>query len=335
MSKVIEGMDPVTLATLDSMSYDDKTRAMIDTIRNYMPFFDRAVFAQASDGTRDVGKIVTGYPKGQARGYNEGWKTEYATGKKAIYETSMYRTRSVVDLAKYKKMGKKAAAWRMAQDQATEKGMAREMVKRCFYGDNSDGREMLGLRNIVKWDDTWHEQIISAGGTTDGKQSEIWVVSWDQNDTHLTVPVGTDIPGFFVDVSNTPEYVLDENNKPFRALITEYGWDLGISCFNPRKIVRVANIDTTKLSENVKTSANLIKLLTMALNRIDLEDGRTSIYMNENLLGWLQLQIQEKTNVMYNQKTIGDRLVDVWGTTPIYKLGNDVLSNDNDVLVMG
>lgn len=329
---VIAGMEPVTLAQFESLTTDGATKVMINTIRKYMPFFDRAVFATASDGTRDVGRVITSYPKGQARAYNEGWGTEYATGKQVAYETSMYRTRSVIDWDQYRHKGKKAAAWRLSQDQAMEMGMAREMVRRCFYGDNSDGRSMQGIANIVVPGETWKDQIISAGGTTDNKQGEIYIISWDQTDTHLTVPQNVSAPGLFIDVSNKPELVMDKNGKEFRGLVTEAGWDLGISLFNPRKVVRITNIDTTKLSANTKTGPNLISLLTKGMNRLDKMEGATSIYMNENMLSWLQLQIQEKSNVMYNQRNIGDRLVDVWGTTPIYMLGNDVLSDENKVL---
>lgn len=334
-SDVIAGMQPVTLATLQSTMKKPEERLMVQTIRDYMPFFDRAVFSTASDGTRDVAKIITKYPEGQARGYNEGWDSEAAYGKQVAYETSMYRTRSPVDYDMYIHKGAKAAAWRAQEDKRFQLGMARAMVRRCFYGNrNENGRDMLGLRNIVVPDEVWNDRIINAGGTTADKQAEFWVINWREGDIHLTVPEGKEAPGLFMDVGNTPVYVPDKNGKEYRALVSEMGWDLGISVFNPLNIVRVTNIDTAKLSEKISSTGvpNLIKLLTMALNRIHLDEGRACIYMNENLLGWLQLQIQEKTNVQFTQKTIGDRLVDVWGTTPIYKLGNDVLSNTNPVL---
>lgn len=334
-SDVIAGMQPVTLATLQSTMKKPEERLMVQTIRDYMPFFDRAVFSTASDGTRDVAKIITNYPEGQARGYNEGWDSEAAYGKQVAYETSMYRTRSPVDYDMYIHKGAKAAAWRAQEDERFQLGMARAMVRRCFYGNrNENGRDMLGLRNIVVPDEVWKDRIINAGGTTADKQAEFWVINWREGNIHLTVPEGKEAPGLFMDVGNTPVYVPDKNGKEYRALVSEMGWDLGISVFNPLNIVRVTNIDTAKLSEKISSTGvpNLIKLLTMALNRIQLDEGRACIYMNENLLGWLQLQIQEKTNVQFTQKTIGDRLVDVWGTTPIYKLGNDVLSNTNPVL---
>ena len=332
---VLAGMQPVTLATLQSTLQKPEERLMVQTIRDYMPFFDRAVFSKASDGTRDVAKIITKYPEGQARGYNEGWDSEAAYGKQVAYETSMYRTRSPVDYDRYIHLGSKGPKWRAQEDKRFQLGMARAMVRRCFYGiRNEDGREMLGLRNIVVPGEIWGDRIINAGGTTANKQAEFWVINWREGDIHLTVPEGKEVPGLFMDVGNTPVYVPDQNGKSYRALVSEMGWDLGISVFNPLNIVRVTNIDTAKLSEKIGTSGvpNLIKLLTQALNRIHLDEGRACIYMNENLLGWLQLQIQEKANVQFTQKTIGDRLVDVWGTTPIYKLGNDVLANTNPVL---
>lgn len=335
---IVANFKPSTLAEFESLVPESNAgkKVLIHTIRDYMPFFDQAVITSASDGTRDVGQIITEYPEGELRAYNEGWGSSQVMGRPVAYETAMIRTRNEIDIEVLKKKGADADTYRLRRDQAFMRGLARQAVRKVFYGDRtSDGRDVLGLQNIVKYGTEFESRIIDAGGSTANAQSEIWLIDWDEEAMHLTIPQGSEAPGVFMDPIEGEQYAFDKNGKRFRAKITEFGWDLGVSVFDPLKIVRVVNVDTTKLSKSHTTagSADLVDLLTQAVNLLpNGASGKCAFYMNETLTGILTRQMQNRPNNQLGWDTIAGRKVIAWGDIPVHKLGSDVLFNKNAVV---
>ena len=96
MSGLIADGQALTLADYESMVTDKDVsrKVLIHTIRDYMPFFDQGVILPANNGDTDKGQIITKYPEGQLRAYNEGWVAEEVLGAAARYTASMVRTRS-------------------------------------------------------------------------------------------------------------------------------------------------------------------------------------------------------------------------------------------------
>lgn len=333
--------NPVTLAEFESLLDDSKegnrTRALVHTIRDYMPFFDQGIVVPANDGTTDKGKIITGYPEGQLRGYNEGWKAEVATGIDVRFESSMVRTRSVVDIDLYNQQpAADQAAWRLRKDQAFMRGLAKSAVKRVFFGDKGENaRDMDGLYNIVNPNnEIFADRIINAKGATANKQASIWIVNWDQEGAFMFHPQNGSSKGLrFKDKGE--QYVKDKNGDDYLALVTEFAWDLGLAVYNPENVVRIANIDTAKLSKSHTTSgtADLVDLLTQALEMLpDAQSGRTAIYMNDTLRSVLRRQMMNRDNLMLNWSEIAGRKVMAYGEIPIHKLGSDILTNEEAVL---
>lgn len=339
MSGLIADGQALTLADYESMVSDKDVsrKVLIHTIRDYMPFFDQGVILPANNGDSDKGQIVTKYPEGQLRGYNESWDAEEALGASARYTSSMVRTRSVVDLALYntRKPGEREA-WRLRKDQAFMRGLARRTVRRVFYGDpKTDPRDCMGLANIVvPTSEAFGGRCINAGGTTSGKQTDIWLVNWDPANIYMFYPQGGEGPGLSVDDMGE-QYVQDKNGKSYRALVTEFGWDLGVAAYDPESVVRICNVDTSKLSKKNTTSGapDLIDLMTQALEMLpDDASGRIAFYMNDTIRSVLRRQMQNKDNAFLTWAEIAGRKVLSYGDTPIHKLGSDVIGNTGNAL---
>ena len=249
MSGLIADGQALTLADYESMVTDKDVarKVLIHTIRDYTPFFDQGVILSANNGDTDKGQIITKYPEGQLRGYNEGWEAEEALGAAARYTASMVRTRSVVDVSLYntRKPGEREA-WRLRKAQAFMRGLARQAVRRVFYCDpKSDARDCLGLANIVvPTSEAFGGRCIDAGGTTNGKLTDIWLANWKPEGMYMFSPQGGEGPGLSVDDMGE-QYVQDKNGKAYRALVTEFGWDIGVAAYDPEAIVRICNVDTS------------------------------------------------------------------------------------------
>lgn len=329
----------LTLADYESMVTDKDVsrKVLIHTIRDYMPFFDQGVILPANNGDTDKGQIITKYPEGQLRAYNEGWDAEEVLGAAARYTASMVRTRSVVDVSLYntRKPGEREA-WRLRKDEGFMKGLARQAVRRVFYGDPSvDARDCLGLSQIVvPTSEAFGARCINAGGTTAGKLTDIWLINWKPDGMYMFYPQGGEGPGLTVD-NMGEQYINDKNQKAFRALVTEFGWDIGVAAYDPEAVVRICNVDTSKLSKKNTTSGapDLIDLMTQALEKLpDDASGRIAFYMNDTIRSVLRRQMQNKDNAFLTWAEIAGRKVLSYGDTPIHKLGSDVIGNTGNAL---
>lgn len=339
MSGLIADGQALTLADYESMVTDKDVsrKVLIHTIRDYMPFFDQGVILPANNGDTDKGQIITKYPEGQLRAYNEGWDAEEVLGASARYTASMVRTRSVVDVSLYntRKPGEREA-WRLRKDEGFMKGLARQAVRRVFYGDPSvDARDCLGLSQIVvPTSEAFGARCINAGGTAAGKLTDIWLINWKPDGMYMFYPQGGEGPGLTVD-NMGEQYINDKNNKAFRALVTEFGWDIGVAAYDPEAVVRICNVDTSKLSKKNTTSGapDLIDLMTQALEMLpDDASGRIAFYMNDTIRSVLRRQMQNKDNAFLTWAEIAGRKVLSYGDTPIHKLGSDVIGNTGNAL---
>lgn len=339
MAGLIADGQALTLADYESMVTDKDVarKVLINTIRDYMPFFDQGVILPANCGDTDKGQIITKYPEGQLRAYNEGWEAEEALGAATRYTASMVRTRSVVDVSLYntRKPGEREA-WRLRKDQAFMRGLARQAVRRVFYGDpKTDARDCLGLANIVvPTSEAFGGRCIDAGGTTAGKLTDIWLTCWKPEGMYMFYPQGGEGPGLSVDDMGE-QYVQDKNGKAYRALVTEFGWDIGVAAYDPEAVVRICNVDTSKLSKKNTTSGapDLIDLMTQALEMLpDDASGRIAFYMNDTIRSVLRRQMQNKDNAFLTWAEIAGRKVLSYGDTPIHKLGSDVIGNTGNAL---
>lgn len=339
MAGLIADGQALTLADYESMVTDKDVsrKVLIHTIRDYMPFFDQGVILPANNGDTDKGQIITKYPEGQLRAYNEGWNAEEVLGAAARYTASMVRTRSVVDVSLYntRKPGEREA-WRLRKDEGFMKGLARQAVRRVFYGDPSvDARDCLGLSQIVvPTSEAFGDRCINAGGTTAGKLTDIWLINWKPDGMYMFYPQGGEGPGLTVD-NMGEQYINDKNQKAFRALVTEFGWDIGVAAYDPEAVVRICNVDTSKLSKKNTTSGapDLIDLMTQALEMLpDDASGRIAFYMNDTIRSVLRRQMQNKDNAFLTWAEIAGRKVLSYGDTPIHKLGSDVIGNTGNAL---
>lgn len=339
MSGLIADGQALTLADYESMVTDKDVsrKVLINTIRDYMPFFDQGILLPGNNGDSDKGQIVTKYPEGQLRAYNEGWEAEEVLGAAARYTASMVRTRSVVDVSLYntRKPGEREA-WRLRKDQGFMRGLARQAVRRVFYGDTkADARDCTGLAQlVVPTSEAFGARCINAGGSTANKQTDIWLVNWDPAGMYMFYPQGGEGPGLQVD-NMGEQYVADKNRKAYRALVTEFGWDIGLALYDPEKVVRICNVDVSKLSKKNTTSgtADLIDLLTQALEMLpDDASGKIAFYMNDTVRSVLRRQMQNKDNAFLNWSEIAGRKVLAYGDCPIHKLGSDVIGNDGAVI---
>ena len=341
---IISDVRPTNLAEYESLIGDKdlSRKVFLHTIRDYMPFFDQAVIVRGNDGMGDKGQIVTSYPEGELHGYNEGWGSEVVTGNNVRYTCSRRSSSNTIDADEYNDQPEKDRnSWRLRRDAAFARGFARATVRNIFYGDPAtDKNSCRGIFNIIRPDDpVFGERCINAGGATANKQTSIVLIGWDPAYNYLFYPqYGSSTGGFESKPHPQPVRVsrlVNGVGKHYWALETDFRWDIGVAIYDPLTVVRICNIDTTKLSKSNKTtgSPDLIDLLTQAVNMLpDEYKGRCAFYCNDTITGVLRRQINNKDNVLLNIGEVAGRKVTAWDGIPIHKLGSDVIGNADPVL---
>lgn len=292
---------------------------VVHTIVNCMPIFDSAPLVQCNSGTMHKTQVVTSYPKGQTRGYNMGVKAEKATAKIVQDITCMTETFNVID-RKIVALNGNSAQWRQKQDMAFARGLARDAAERIFNASpKRDPFEYDGLG--VRYNKIG-DCVIDAGGTGNNL-TDIWLVNWDQSSVHLIYPEGG-VAGLTSEFEPNVD-VLDKNGNVYKADRTWYRWDQGLSVSDPMQVIRVANVDIDKALEGA-TDVNLVKLLTMAVERIpDEVFAGCAIYMNHSLRTALRMQVQDRPNVQFTYDDYAGKKILSFDGIKVHKVPNSVI----------
>lgn len=187
-----------------------------------------------------------------------------------------------------------SASWRLSEDRAFIEGMNQTMAQTLFYGDSSlTPEKFTGL--APRYNSLSAENginIIDAGGTGNDNAS-IWLVVWGPNTCHAIYPKGSSAGLTTEDLGR--DTLTDTNGGRYEGYRTHYKWDMGLTLRDWRYVVRIANIDVSDLTKNASAGADLIDLMTQAVELVpNTGMGRPVFYMPRKLRSFLRRQISNK-----------------------------------------
>jgi hypothetical protein len=101
-----------------------------------------------------------------------------------------------------------------------------------------------------------------------------------------------------------------------------FEWNHGIAVEDWRNVVRIANIDSSDLTKNAASGADLIDLMVQAEELIDGEgdDSRLVWYVPGRIRSFLRRQMLNKSNVYLTNETIAGRRVTAFNGKPLRKV---------------
>lgn len=236
-------------------------------------------------GTDDVG--------GEWRSYNEGVAPTHGGFRKVVETMAMLTAYSEVD-KELADLNNNAKQWRFLQDKKKIDGIGKQIAETLIYGNQSTNPKTFnGI--ATRYNDLHGENadnIIDAGGTS-GNLTSIYLGTWATEVCHLIYPKGSKSG---LDIQDKGEVTLfDRDGKQFQGYRTYYKWDIGLALMDWRYWVRICNIDVNALTKDAKAGADLITLMTQALERLPSNKGRQEFYMSAKLREFLRLQISNKT----------------------------------------
>ena len=269
------------------------------------------VFQQANGDTHHKIAVRNGLPEAAWRILYKGVKPSKSSVTQVSESMGMLEARSMVD-TRLLKLHNNSAAWLAAEQRPFIEALNQQMAETLWYNDGiiNDERFMGFAPRYSSLSAPNGKNIIDAGGTGSDNAS-IWLVIWGGQGCFGIYPKGSKAGIESKDIGiNT---VQDDEGGRFEVHEKLFMWDLGLCVRDWRRVVRIANIDTTKLTKDLSTGANLADLMADALEMVPDLNGRPAFYMNRNLRRILRGQIAASAKHTITQEQVGGRRVTKFG----------------------
>jgi|SRR5215217_2256886 len=237
----------------------------------------------------------TGLPDAIFRKLNGGVPPSKATTAQLDETCGILEARSEID-CDIATLNGNTAAFRMSQATGFMESMNQTMQRQTIYGDSTAPEAFIGLAarfNTVNANNAANAvNVIDAGGTGTDNAS-LWLIGWGSNSVHGIFPKGSEAGLRHKDLGEIDAF--DANQNRFRAYADWYQWKCGIAVPDWRYVVRIANIDRSDLTKNASAGADLIDLMTQAVEKIHSLTGVTpAFYADRTLRSFLRRQTVNK-----------------------------------------
>lgn len=284
-------MNPTILDVAKRMTGDGNLDKIVEMMNQTNEVLTDMTMLEGNLPTGNVSTVRTGLPKVAWRVFNDGVEPSKSATAQATDTCGMLEAYAVVD-RELAKIANNAKEFRLQEDRAFLEAMNQEMASTLFYGSKAMPEKFVGL--TPRYSDKTAksgENIIDAGGTG-ANLTSIWLVVWSPNTVHGIYPKGSKV-GFEMEDDGVVDVTTPEGKK-YKAYQTHYQWKNGLTVRDWRYVVRIANIDVTKLKKDASAGADLIDLMIDAEEKVpNLGMGRPVWYMNKTVRGFLRKQLNE------------------------------------------
>lgn len=275
-------------------------------------------FKQCNEKTREVALMRAELPDVAWRLINKGTKPAKSKSKTVSFTCGGMEALAQID-ERLMQINGNSNAWRMSENAAFQESMNQKMATTLFYGDEKvNPAGFTGLSAYYyskKQDKLWADQIIDAGGTGNNLTS-LWIACLSADTVYGIFPDGTSAGFKYRD--NGRVALTDADGAKYYGFESQYNWDMGLAVRDPRYVVRVANIDTKKLT-GTDTDA-FVENMIRAYNQIENPDkGTMAIFANRQLQTYFDIAAAKKTNVRLTIDEFGGKKITHFWGVPILR----------------
>lgn len=274
--------------------------------------------------------IRTGLPDVTWRKLNYGVQPSKSVTAQITDACGMLEAYAEVDKA-LADLNNNTAEFRMSEDRAFLESMNQSLATTLFYGDTGVNPErFVGLAPRYNLTTAATGANIISGGGSGATNTSVWLVTWDPLIAYGIYPKGSTGGWQHKDLG---EQTLFDSATPagrFQGYRTHYKWDCGLTVRDWRYIVRIANIDVTTLTKNAASGADLIDLMTQALEVPPNSMGRRAFYVNGRIKSFLRRQINNKAVYQLTLDTTGGKEVLNFSGVPVRRV-DQILNTESTV----
>jgi hypothetical protein len=292
-----------TLATTHPTLLDATKRldpnGQIDTIAELLSqsneIMDDAVWIEGNLPTGHRSTVRTGLPTPTWRKLYGGVQPTKSSTAQVTDTCGMLEAYAEVDKALADLNGN-TAAFRLSEDRAHIEGMNQEFAQTLFYGnEGTEPEAFTGFAPRFNSLSANNAENIITGGSSDTDNNSIYLVVWGPNTVHCIYPKGSKAGLSMTDKGQVTIENVDGNGGRMEGYRTHYRWDTGLVVRDWRYVVRIANIELSALTKNASAGADLIDLMTQAVELVPtLGLGRPAFYVSRRIRSFLRRQIMNK-----------------------------------------
>lgn len=310
---------------------NSKQAKIVELLTQTNEILEDMVFVEGNLPTGHRTTVRTGLPKATWRLLNYGVQPSKSTTAQVTDATGMLETYSEVD-KELADLNGNTNEFLLSESNAFLEAMNQDMAETLIYGDTSvHPQRFTGF--AARFNDLSAknaENIIDAGGTGSNLTS-IWLVVWGENTVHGIYPKGSKV-GLHQEYKGQETLTDDEGGK-YEGYRTHFQWKNGLTVRDWRYVVRIANIDLSKLRKNTDAddALDLIDLLTQAVELPpNLSLGKPVIYCNKKIRTWMRRQIKNSKNVNITMEQVGGKKVVSFDEIPVRRV-DAILTTEDQV----
>lgn len=322
-----------TLADVISREQDEGITTVVEMLSQTNEVLDVIPWYECNDGSGHLTTVRTGLPTATWRMLNYGVQPSKSTTVQVRDATGMLETYAEIDKALADRNGN-SAAWRLSEDAAFIEGMNQQFTQTLIYGSNANPERFVGL--APRFNDTTAQSgdnIIKGDASASGSdQTSIWLVVFGPNTVHGIYPKGSKAGLTATDKGQVTIENVDGNGGRMEAYRTHYKWDCGLTVRDWRFVVRICNIDVGNLTKNAASGADLIDLMTQAIELVpNVNMGKPAFLVNRRIRSFLRRQIVSKVApATLTMDTVAGRKVVTFDGIPVYRV--DAILNTESVV---
>ena len=334
MATITSNTFPTLADVVSRQSSDEGGIAnIVEMLSQQNEMLDVIPWIECNDGMGHLTTVRTGLPTPTWRMLNYGVQPGKSTTVQVRDATGMLEAYAEVD-KKLADINGNSAAWRLSEDAAHIESMNQSFAQTFFYGTNANPERFVGL--AARFNDTTAQSgdnIIKGDASASGSdQTSIWLVVFGPNTVHGLYPKGSTGGIYVEDKGQVTIENVDGNGGRMEAYRTHYKWECGLTVRDWRYVVRICNIDTGNLTKNAASGADLIDLMTQAIELItNINMGKPAFLVNRRIRSFLRRQIVSKVApATLTMDTVAGRKVVTFDGIPVYR--TDALLNTEAVV---
>lgn len=293
---VIGGQNLTLLDITKRLDPDGSAAAIAELLSQDNEILDDMPWVEGNLPTGHRVTVRTGLPDVAWRKLNQGVPASKSTTAQVDEACGMLEGFGQVD-KDLAELNGNTAEFRLQENMAYIEALNQTQASTLFYGDTSVNPErFLGLSSrysTLTVANAQNADNVIEGGGTGSTNTSIWLIGWSPRTVHGIYPKGTQAGLIHEDLGL--DTVSDASGNRYRAYQDRYQWKCGLALRDWRYAVRIANVDVTALTKGATAGADIIDLMTRALERIQSLSGVTPVfYANRTVRSFLRRQTVNK-----------------------------------------
>ena len=293
----IGSMFPTYLDVVKKLDPDGTLAPVVEKLQQENPFLQDMAWVEGNLVTGHKFSSRTALPSLGWRRFNEGVMASKASTENVTEQCGSLEGFSQVDVA-LAELGGNAAAFRADEDTAFVQSFNNEVARSLLYESTKLTPERIhGLTPRLDYTtgNPAAAQVVKAdAGATGNDQTSIWLIGWAKDKVFGIYPKGSKAG---LEHKDMGEQLVDDGSgtgKKFRAFVTHWKWSFGLCVRDSRYVVRICNIDTSRLTADASTGANLLMSLQDGIASLQSMSGCSPVfYGNKLAFSWFNKQLMK------------------------------------------